>query len=48
VDGLFIETHPDPAKAHCDAASQYPLDKLEAFLLPLLEIDAVVRRVVGE
>jgi 2-dehydro-3-deoxyphosphooctonate aldolase (KDO 8-P synthase) len=48
VDGLFIETHPDPAKAHCDAASQYPLDQLEAFLKPLLEIDAVVRRVVGE
>jgi 2-dehydro-3-deoxyphosphooctonate aldolase (KDO 8-P synthase) len=45
VDGLFIETHPDPARAHCDAASQYPLDGLEAFLAPLLEIDAVVRRV---
>ncbi|HET6438931.1 MAG TPA: 3-deoxy-8-phosphooctulonate synthase [Anaeromyxobacter sp.] len=48
VDGLFIETHPDPARAHCDAASQYPLDKLEAFLAPLLEIDAVVRRHWGE
>ena len=44
VDGLFIETHPDPARAHCDAASQYPLDELEAFLRPLLELDAVVRR----
>ncbi len=48
VDGLFIETHPEPAKAHCDAASQYPLDKLEAFLRPLLEIDAVVRKHLGE
>jgi 2-dehydro-3-deoxyphosphooctonate aldolase (KDO 8-P synthase) len=48
VDGLFIETHPDPAKAHCDAASQYPLDKLESFLRPLLEIDAVVRKNLGE
>ncbi len=48
VDGLFIETHPDPARAHCDAASQYPLDKLEAFLRPLLEIDAVVRKHLGE
>jgi 2-dehydro-3-deoxyphosphooctonate aldolase (KDO 8-P synthase) len=46
IDGIFIETHPDPARAHCDAASQYPLDKLEAFLKPLLEIDAVVRKVV--
>jgi 2-dehydro-3-deoxyphosphooctonate aldolase (KDO 8-P synthase) len=42
VDGLFIETHPDPARAHCDAASQYPLDRLEAFLVPLLELHAVV------
>jgi 2-dehydro-3-deoxyphosphooctonate aldolase (KDO 8-P synthase) len=48
VDGLFIETHPDPAKAHCDAASQYPLDRLEAFLRPLLELDAVVRKHLGE
>lgn len=48
VDGLFIETHPDPASAHCDAASQYPLDKLEAFLAPLLELDAVVRKHAGE
>jgi 2-dehydro-3-deoxyphosphooctonate aldolase (KDO 8-P synthase) len=46
IDGIFIETHPDPVRAHCDAASQYPLDKLEAFLKPLLEIDAVVRKVV--
>jgi 2-dehydro-3-deoxyphosphooctonate aldolase (KDO 8-P synthase) len=44
VDGLFIETHPDPARAHCDAASQYPLDRLEAFLAPLLELHAVVRK----
>jgi 2-dehydro-3-deoxyphosphooctonate aldolase (KDO 8-P synthase) len=48
VDGLFIETHPDPARAHCDAASQYPVDQLEAFLRPLLEIDAVVRKQLGE
>ena len=48
VDGLFIETHPDPARAHCDAASQYPLDRLEAFLAPLLELDALVRKQVGE
>jgi len=44
VDGIFIETHPEPAKAHCDAASQYPLDRLEGFLTPLLELDALVRR----
>jgi 2-dehydro-3-deoxyphosphooctonate aldolase (KDO 8-P synthase) len=48
VDGIFIETHPDPAKAHCDAASQYPLERLEAFLAPLLELDALVRRQLGD
>lgn len=44
VDGMFIETHPEPAKARCDAASQYPLPQLEAFLRPLLALDAVVRQ----
>ena len=43
VDGLFIETHPDPAKALCDAASQYSLDQLEDFIKPLIEIHALVR-----
>ena len=43
VDGLFIETHPDPPKAYCDAASQIAIDNLEEFLKPLLEIDKTVR-----
>ncbi len=43
VDGLFIEAHPNPSEALCDAASQYELDKLEEFLKPLLDIHALVR-----
>lgn len=43
VDGVFIETHPDPPSALCDAASQYRLDQLEAFVKPLLEIHELVR-----
>ncbi len=43
VDGLFIEAHPNPPDALCDAASQYELDKLEEFLKPLLDIHALVR-----
>ncbi len=31
-DGLFLETHEDPARALCDAATQLPLDRLEALL----------------
>jgi 2-dehydro-3-deoxyphosphooctonate aldolase (KDO 8-P synthase) len=41
VDGLFIETHPEPAKALCDAASQLCVYDLEEFLKPLLELHAV-------
>ena len=41
VDGVFIETHPDPGAALCDAASQLCVYDLEAFLKPLLEIHAV-------
>jgi len=43
VDGVFIEAHPEPNKALCDAASQYKLDDLEEFLKPLIEIQAIVK-----
>jgi 2-dehydro-3-deoxyphosphooctonate aldolase (KDO 8-P synthase) len=38
VDGIFVETHPEPAKALCDAASQLSVYELEEFLKPLIEI----------
>ena len=41
VDGVFIETHPDPSKAKCDAASQLCVYDLEEFLKPLLDLHAV-------
>jgi 2-dehydro-3-deoxyphosphooctonate aldolase (KDO 8-P synthase) len=44
VDGVFVETHPDPPRALCDAASQWPLERLETLLETLLEIHAVRRR----
>jgi 2-dehydro-3-deoxyphosphooctonate aldolase (KDO 8-P synthase) len=44
VDGVFIETHPDPSTALCDAASQLCVNDLEEFLKPLLDIHAVVRK----
>ncbi len=43
IDVLFIESHPDPQCALCDAASQWPLPKLEALLRQVIEIDAAVR-----
>ena len=38
VDGVFIEAHPDPSNALCDAASQLNVNDLEEFLKPLIEI----------
>ena len=37
-DGLFIETHPNPAKALSDGANMLELDKLEPLLEKLLKI----------
>jgi 2-dehydro-3-deoxyphosphooctonate aldolase (KDO 8-P synthase) len=41
VDGVFIETHPDPEKALCDAASQLCVYDLEEFMKPILDLHAV-------
>ena len=41
--GLFLESHPDPAKAKCDGPSALPLDKLEPFLSQLKAIDGLVK-----
>ncbi len=41
VDGIFIESHPCPRDALCDAASQYNVNELEEFIKPLIEIHQV-------
>ena len=38
IDGLFIEVHPDPSRALCDAASQMCISDVTEFLKPLIEI----------
>lgn len=43
ADGLFIETHPDPAKAFSDRETQWPLGELGPLLDRLLAIDRVVK-----
>jgi 2-dehydro-3-deoxyphosphooctonate aldolase (KDO 8-P synthase) len=42
-DALFIETHPDPARALCDAASMLPLARLEKLLAQLLRVHEASR-----
>lgn len=43
IDGIFIEAHPKPPEALCDAASQYYLDDLADFVRPLIEIHQLVK-----
>ncbi len=38
VDGIFMETHSNPAKALSDAPNQIPLEKIESVLLSLMKI----------
>lgn len=38
IDGLFVETHPDPARAKSDAATQLPLKEMPRFLEEVLSI----------
>jgi 2-dehydro-3-deoxyphosphooctonate aldolase (KDO 8-P synthase) len=43
-DAVFIETHPNPAKAKSDAASQLKLDLLEDLLQQLVALDGTMKR----
>lgn len=38
VDGIFLETHPDPSKALCDGPTSLPLHNLEKMLSNCLKI----------
>ena len=38
IDGLFMETHPEPAKALSDGANMLPLAQLQDLLVKLLRI----------
>ncbi|MCK0507848.1 3-deoxy-8-phosphooctulonate synthase [Aromatoleum anaerobium] len=43
IAGLFMESHPDPAKALSDGPNAWPLPKMRALLATLKEIDALVK-----
>ena len=44
VAGLFMETHPDPAKAMSDGPNAVPLKHMRALLETLLALDLVTKR----
>jgi len=43
VAGVFMETHPDPARALSDGPNAWPLDRMRALLTVMKEIDAAVK-----
>jgi 2-dehydro-3-deoxyphosphooctonate aldolase (KDO 8-P synthase) len=43
ISGLFMETHPDPANAKSDGPNAWPLDRMEALLKTLKNLDAVTK-----
>jgi 2-dehydro-3-deoxyphosphooctonate aldolase (KDO 8-P synthase) len=43
VAGLFMETHPDPARALSDGPNAWPLDRMERLLATLKALDARVK-----
>ncbi len=44
ISGLFMETHPNPAKALSDGPNAMPLHLMETLLITLKEIDSVVKK----
>jgi 2-dehydro-3-deoxyphosphooctonate aldolase (KDO 8-P synthase) len=44
VAGIFMETHPDPAKALSDGPNAWPLDRMKSLLTTLAELDTAVKR----
>jgi len=44
VSGVFMETHPDPAKALSDGPNAWPLPLMKTLLATLKEIDVLVKR----
>ena len=44
ISGLFMETHPDPAKALSDGPNAVPLKRMRELLESLLAIDSVVKK----
>jgi len=44
VDGIFLETHPDPGSALSDGANMLKLDLLEKLIIHLKMLREVIRK----
>ncbi|MEX2326184.1 MAG: 3-deoxy-8-phosphooctulonate synthase, partial [Pseudomonadales bacterium] len=45
IDGLFMETHPDPDKALSDGPNSWPLGQMRELLSVLKQIDSVIKSI---
>lgn len=43
ISGLFMETHPDPARAKSDGPNAWPLDRMEELLITLKNLDEATK-----
>ena len=43
VSGIFMETHPDPAKALSDGPNAWPLGQMQSLLTALKQLDTVIK-----
>jgi 2-dehydro-3-deoxyphosphooctonate aldolase (KDO 8-P synthase) len=43
ISGIFMETHPDPAKALSDGPNMWPLSRMEPLLQQLVELDRIAK-----
>jgi 2-dehydro-3-deoxyphosphooctonate aldolase (KDO 8-P synthase) len=43
ANAVFLETHPSPAHAKCDAASQFPLDRIEDLMTHARDLSRLIR-----
>ena len=43
IAGLFLEAHPNPDEALCDGPSALPLDRAEAFLTQIKQVDDLIK-----
>lgn len=43
TNAIFLETHPSPPQALCDAASQYPLEQMEDLIARSAELAGLIR-----
>jgi 2-dehydro-3-deoxyphosphooctonate aldolase (KDO 8-P synthase) len=44
IAAVFMETHPDPDNALSDGPCQWPLERMEALLVHLVELDRVTKK----